>query len=92
MNTRTFLKLSVAVVASRLVAPMMAWAGADKITNWAGNIGYSTERLQSSASVEDVRAFVKKMRSKWGKEPMDEASLRAIERLRNPRPWKLNDG
>ena len=60
MNTRTFLKLSAAVVGSRLVAPMMAWAGADKITNWAGNIEYSTDRLQTSASVEEVRNFVKK--------------------------------
>jgi len=60
MNTRTFLKLFAAVMGSRFVAPMMAWAGADKITNWAGNIGYSTERLESSASLEEVRAFVKK--------------------------------
>src|SRR5882724_6327557 len=60
MNTRTFLKLFAAVMGSRFVAPMMAWAGADKITNWAGNIGYSTERLESSASLEEVRAFVKR--------------------------------
>src|SRR5882724_10843871 len=60
MNTRTFLKLFAAVMGSRFVAPMMAWAGVDKITNWAGNIGYSTERLESSASLEEVRAFVKK--------------------------------
>src|SRR5258708_21304731 len=60
MNKRTFLRLSAAVRGSRFVAPMMAWAGADKITNWAGNIGYSTERLESSASLEEVRAFVKK--------------------------------
>ena len=60
MNTRTFLKLAAAVMGSRFVAPMMAWAGADKITNWAGNIGYSTDRLESSESLEEVRAFVKK--------------------------------
>jgi xylitol oxidase len=60
MNKRTFLRLSAAVMGSRFVAPMMAWAGADKITNWAGNIEYSTDRLQSSASVEQVRDFVRK--------------------------------
>src|SRR5258708_36825431 len=60
MNTRTFLKLAAAVMGSRFVAPMMAWAGGDKITNWAGNIGYSTDRLESSESLEEVRAFVKK--------------------------------
>ena len=60
MNKRTFLRLSAAVMGSRFVAPMMAWAGVDKITNWAGNIEYSTDRLQSSASVEQVRDFVRK--------------------------------
>jgi len=60
MNKRTFLRLSAAVMGSRFVAPMMAWAGADKITNWAGNIEYSTDRLRSSASVEQVRDFVRK--------------------------------
>jgi xylitol oxidase len=45
---------------SRFVAPLMAWTGADKITNWAGNIEYSTDRLQTSASLEEVRDFVKK--------------------------------
>jgi xylitol oxidase len=60
MNTRTFLKLSAAAMGSRVVAPLAAWAGADKITNWAGNIGYSTDRLESSESLEEVRAFVKK--------------------------------
>jgi xylitol oxidase len=60
MNKRTFLQLSAAVMGSRFVAPMMAWAGADKITNWAGNIEYSTDRLQSPASVEQVRDFVRK--------------------------------
>jgi alditol oxidase len=60
MNKRTFLRLSAAVMGSRFAAPMMAWAGAGKITNWAGNIEYSTDRLQSSASVEQVRDFVRK--------------------------------
>jgi hypothetical protein len=49
----------------------MAWTGTDKITNWAGNIEYSTDRLQTSASLEEVRDFVKKqsrmLRSKRGR-------------------------
>jgi xylitol oxidase len=60
MNKRTFLKLFAAGMGSRSVAPLMAWTGADKITNWAGNIEYSTDRLQTSASLEEVRDFVKK--------------------------------
>ena len=60
MNKRTFLKLFAAVIGSRFVAPMIAWAGGEKISNWAGNIEYSTDRVQSSASAEEVRDFVRK--------------------------------
>src|SRR6267378_876916 len=60
MNKRTFLKLFAAVIGSRFVVPMIAWAGGEKISNWAGNIEYSTDRIQSSASAEEVRDFVRK--------------------------------
>ncbi len=59
MNKRSFLKLFAAVIGSRFVSPLLAWAGADKIMNWAGNIEYSTEKLYSSSSMEQVRDFVK---------------------------------
>jgi len=44
MNKRTFLKLSSAS------SPLSAWLGADKLTNWAGNLEYSTETLYAAKS------------------------------------------
>src|SRR4051812_34551107 len=59
MNKRTFLKLTSAVVASRLFAPLRAWA-TGKLTNWAGNIEYSTDHVSPASTVEQVSDFVKK--------------------------------
>jgi xylitol oxidase len=60
MNKRTFLKLSSATVASPAVLRLWAWAAADKLTNWAGNLAYSTDRLYAAKSFDEVQDFVKK--------------------------------
>jgi xylitol oxidase len=60
MNKRTFIKLSSATIASPAVVRLLAWAGTDKLTNWAGNLEYSTERLYAAKSREQVQDFVKK--------------------------------
>jgi xylitol oxidase len=60
MNKRTFLKFSSATIASPAVLRLLAWAGADKLTNWAGNLEYSTDRLYAAKSFDEVRDFVKK--------------------------------
>jgi len=60
MNKRTFLKLSSATIASPAVLRLSAWAGADKLTNWAGNLEYSTENLYTAKSLDEIPAFVKK--------------------------------
>lgn len=44
--------------------PMTMWtkasaAGKQPLTNWAGNLTYSTDRVTDAASLEQVRAFVK---------------------------------
>src|SRR5580692_4581051 len=59
MNKRTFLKLSSATIAIPAVSRLLAWAGADKLTNWAGNLEYSTDRLAGAISVEQVQYFVR---------------------------------
>jgi alditol oxidase len=59
MNKRSFLKMISAVMTARVLSPLLAWAWEDKLSNWAGNLEYSTERLHSSSSIGDVRAFVK---------------------------------
>lgn len=60
VNKRTFIKLSSATIASPAVLRLLAWAGADKLTNWAGNLEYSTDHLYAAKSLEQVQDFVKK--------------------------------
>jgi xylitol oxidase len=47
------------MIASRVIAPLLAWASNNKLTNWAGNLEYSTDRLYSATSLEQVRSYVK---------------------------------
>jgi alditol oxidase len=58
VNKRTFLNLFSAAIASPVLAPLSAWADKQKLTNWAGNLTYHTDRLHESASVEDIRSLL----------------------------------
>jgi alditol oxidase len=60
MNKRTFLKMLTSLMATPVVSPALAWALGDKLQNWAGNVEYSTDRLYSANSLEQVRDFVRK--------------------------------
>src|ERR1700726_2591200 len=59
MNKRSFLKLISAVMAMPIGSPLLAWMSGDKLKNWAGNVEYSTDRLYSAMSLEQVREFVR---------------------------------
>jgi alditol oxidase len=59
MNKRTFIKLFAAALASAPVMRLRAWAGQEKLRNWAGNIEYSTNRVQTSTSLAQVQDYVK---------------------------------
>jgi len=59
MNKRTFVKLFAAAIASPQIMHILSWAGQEKLKNWAGNIEYSTDRLQISNSLEQVQDYVK---------------------------------
>jgi alditol oxidase len=58
VNKRTFLKVCSVAITSRLISPLLAWCSGSKFTNWAGNVEYSTEKLYSAKSLEDVQDFV----------------------------------
>jgi xylitol oxidase len=58
MNKRTFIRICSAAAASPLLSPLFAWAS-EKLTNWAGNLAYTTDRLYSARTPEDVQGFVK---------------------------------
>jgi xylitol oxidase len=38
----------------------LAWAGGERLKNWAGNLEYSTDRLYAATSLEQVQDYVKK--------------------------------
>jgi xylitol oxidase len=59
VKKRTFLKLLSAVAANPLLAPLSAFMAKQKLTNWAGNLSYSTDVLREATSVEQVRALVR---------------------------------
>ncbi len=58
MTKRAFLNLVSAAAASPVVAPLTAWAK-ENLTNWAGNLTYSTDHLHEAASVEQIRALLR---------------------------------
>jgi len=59
MNKRTFIKFFAAALASAPVMRLLAWAGQEKLRNWAGNIEYSTNRVQTTTSLSQVQDYVK---------------------------------
>jgi len=59
MNKRAFIKLIATALSSAPVMRLLAWAGQEKLRNWAGNIEYSTDRVQTSTSLAQVQAYVK---------------------------------
>ena len=44
-------------MATPVVSPLLAWAEG-KLKNWAGNLEYSTDRLYSAESLEQIKKFV----------------------------------
>src|SRR5512146_221187 len=59
-SKRTFMKLSIATLAATAFGRLSAWAASNKLTNWAGNIKYSTERLVTANTVAQVKEFAAK--------------------------------
>ena len=59
MNKRNFLKLLSATCASPVSAPILAWMAKQKLTNWAGNLTYGTDRLREAGSVEQIRSLLR---------------------------------
>src|SRR5215469_17281683 len=60
MNKRFFLKVCSSLIGNHLLAPLLTWAIAAKLKNWAGNLEYSTENLYSAQTLDQVQQFVKK--------------------------------
>ncbi len=59
MNKRAFLKLAATGMTGQLVAPVASLLAKPNMTNWSGNITYSTEQLQEAGSLEQVVSSVR---------------------------------
>ena len=59
MQKRTFIKLTTAAMATHVLAPFAALATGEKLTNWAGNLTYSTETLEEVNGTSQVQKRVK---------------------------------
>ncbi|MBC7928397.1 MAG: FAD-binding protein, partial [Bryobacteraceae bacterium] len=59
MKKRTFLNVLTAAIASPVITPLSAWVNKQKLTNWAGNLTYSTDRLHEASSVEQIRSVLR---------------------------------
>ena len=60
MDKRAFLKVCAAAMAQPVLWPLRSWNMDTKLKNWAGNLEFSTDRLYSAHSVDDVREYVRK--------------------------------
>jgi len=47
-------------MAAPLFSPVTGWATGDKLKNWAGNLEYSSDKLEKAKSIRQVQEFVKK--------------------------------
>jgi len=59
MDKRTFLRLLSSAIAGAWVKPLSKLQAESRLTNWAGNIVYGTERLEEATSVEQVQSMVR---------------------------------
>jgi alditol oxidase len=60
MNKRSFMKLCAAAIAMPPLSRVLAWAGGEKLKNWAGNIEYGTDRLYVATSADQAQEYVRK--------------------------------
>jgi alditol oxidase len=59
MDKRTFLRLFSGAIAGSLVRPLFNVNAKQKLTNWAGNIAYGTDRLQEASSIEQAQSILR---------------------------------
>ncbi len=60
MNKRTFVKICAAIISTPLFGRLLAWAGSERLTNWAGNLEYGTDKVFTATTPEQAQDFVKK--------------------------------
>ncbi|MBV9763787.1 MAG: FAD-binding protein [Acidobacteriaceae bacterium] len=59
MDKRAFLRLFSSAIAGPLLRRVSAMFNTEPLTNWAGNITYSTDRVRQASTVEEIRSYLK---------------------------------
>lgn len=59
MNKRQFLRVLLSASGSPLLRRFSSLSASESLTNWAGNISYSTDRVHEAASLDQVRSYVR---------------------------------
>ncbi|HEX3682544.1 MAG TPA: D-arabinono-1,4-lactone oxidase [Bryobacteraceae bacterium] len=59
MDKRTFLRLFSSAIAGSLIRPISMLKANQRLTNWAGNIVYGTERLEEVSSIEQAQSILR---------------------------------
>jgi xylitol oxidase len=60
MKRKTFIQLSSTLMATPLLSSIPAWAQADRLKNWAGNLTFGTSNVFYPTTVAQVQQLVKK--------------------------------
>ena len=58
VNKRTFLRL-LSAISSPVIAPLSAGLAKQRLTNWAGNLVYGTDRLTEASSIDQIRSLLR---------------------------------
>lgn len=59
VNKRTFLRLFSSAIATPFVDRISTMFAAEPLTNWAGNITYSTDRVHEASTVDEIRSHLR---------------------------------
>jgi xylitol oxidase len=59
VNTRTFLRLLSSIFLSPFVGRRLKLSAMEPLTNWSGNITYSTNKIHEASNVNEVRSLVR---------------------------------
>jgi len=59
MKRKAFIRLSSATMAAPFLSPLPGWVQQERLTNWSGNISYSTNKVFYPQSAEEVQTLVR---------------------------------
>ncbi len=59
MNKRTFIQVFSSAIAGSFLGRISPMLGKESLTNWSGNITYSTDRVHQASTIEEIRSHLR---------------------------------